>query len=124
MSRVNPKLSSRAWDMANACAAGLIRNGHIVLLILVLFGASFMSRDMFGLARMIDETVETPADTRAVETTRVDNFIKAEAVTLEEFVQQSDQRVEGHRQCTFTDYRRLHEDACEELDRQVDEATQ
>ena len=111
--------SSAVWDFVRACASGLIKNGHIALFILVFFGASFLSRDMFGPADVIDETDTTPQ----VEEPLPTNIAKIEPMTLDEFLEQSDERVEGHRLCTFTDYRRANPEACDELDRQVDEAT-
>jgi len=122
MNRVNPILNTNLWDNARAFANGLVANGHIVLLILVCLGAFIMSRGMLGLAEMIDSPEQT-GQRQEIEETKVENTAKVNPEAADSAIAASDVRVEGHRRCTYTDYRQSNKEACDELQDHVDKAT-
>ncbi len=113
MNRVHPVVSSYLWDDARAVANGLVANGHVVLLVLVCIAVSYMGRDLLGLAELIDQ----PEQPQLVEKIEVERDEPWEAVQ-----QASDERIDMHYRCTFTEYRRANEAACAALNRHVADA--
>jgi len=121
MNRVNPKLRSNLWDNIRAVANGLVANGHVVLIVMVCFGAFIMSRGMLGLAEMIDEPGPSEQPQLIENSEKIEKNDEQRDGPWEEYRQESDDRIEGHYQCASAEYRGANEEACVALDRHVAE---
>lgn len=118
MNRVNPKMNTSLPDFARALANGLVANGHVVLLVLVCFGVSYMGRDLVGLAEFIDQ----PTSPTRLEELDLSGIMSTRMQSWDPVQQSSDRRIDMHRECTFTEFRASHRETCAALDRYVADA--
>jgi hypothetical protein len=118
MNRVNPKMNASLPDFARALANGLVANGHVVLLVLVCFGVSYMGRGLVGLAEFIDP----PALSGQLEELDLSRIINTRIQSGDPVKRSSDQRIDMHRDCTFTEFKAAHREACAAMDRYVVDA--
>jgi hypothetical protein len=118
MNRVNPKMNTSMPDFARALANGLVANGHVVLLVLVCFGVSYMGRDLAGLAEFIDP----PASSGQLEELDLSRIVITRKQSGDPFQRSSDRRIDMHRDCTFTEFKAAHREACAAMDRYVVDA--